>query len=258
MNETLNLLVSQALYAGSLMQYTNNPEVSGIHRIDRRRTASITIITAPGDPRRIKQKLLPLLQSLELPPGYSIEFDPDKIKEADELSSTIISLIMAVLFCYMIIAAINESFITPLIILSAIPPSLAIPALCLFITGASYNSAVACAFIAASGMTVNAAVICVDALNSPNNSADNSIYGTYRAIRRKIPALIATTTTTIAGAIPFLFLREGANTLIRTLSLVCAVGISCSFFISITLIPSLSTLYKKSSKLFFRNSAADA
>ncbi|MDR2730749.1 MAG: efflux RND transporter permease subunit [Treponema sp.] len=251
MEEILHLFLNEALYVNSLMQLRNDTEVSSIRRIDRRRTASITLITAPGDPRRIKQKLLPLFEKLELPPGYSIEFDPDQIKEANDLSSTVVSLIMAVIFCYMIIAAVSESFINPLIVLSAIPPSLSIPALCLFITGASYNSAIACAFIAATGMTVNAAVICVDALNA--NTKDSFLI-IYHSIRSKITALVATTTTTIAGAIPFVFLREGANTLIRALSIVCALGIACSFFVSITLIPSLLFLYRKSSKLLANSS----
>jgi len=247
MEGTLRLYLNKALNVKSVTQNKYDTETSGVRRIDRRRTASITIVTEPGDPRRIRQKFLPVFEKIELPPGYSVEFDPDKIKEAEELSSTVISFIMAVIFCYMIIASINESFTCPLIILCAIPPSLAVPAIFLFFTGASYNAAIACAFIAAAGMTVNAAVICVDALNS--SGANVSFYHIYKAFKNKMPVLIATTTTTIAGAIPFIFLREGANTLIRTLSLVCSLGTACSFLISITLIPSIFYFFRKPIKL---------
>ena len=243
---TMNLLVSGALRVDSLVTTREETEPASIKRDNRRRTASITIATEPMDPRRVKQKLGALFTKLNLPPGYSLEFDPEAIKQAQALSATVLSLVMAVIFCYMIIASINESFTIPLIVLSAIPPSLSIPALCLFLSGSAYNSAIACAFIAVSGMTVNAAVLCVDGINSAIKSGkEKGLLSVYPALRKKMPALLSTTGTTVAGAIPFLFLTEGANALIRTLSLTGALGVACSCLCSITVIPSLLTVSKK-------------
>jgi len=234
-----------SLYINTLMQVNEEVEPSSIRRDNRRRSASITISTKPMDPRRVKQELENLFKLLELPKGYSIEFDPDAIKQSEDLSATIISLIAAIIFCYMIIASVNESFSIPLIILSAVPPSLAVPAIFLILSGMSYNSAAACAFIAVSGMTVNAAILCVDSFRHriQNGESKNNL-NIYCALRNKIPALLATTGTTIAGAFPFLFLAENANTLIRTLSLVGALGVTGSFICSITVIPSLLTINK--------------
>ena len=244
-----------ALRIDSLFNSKEEIEPSSIRRTDRRRSASITVITGPKDPRRVKQELDGVFKKLNLPPGYSIEFDPGAIRQAQSLTSTLISLILAVVFCYMIIASINESFTVPLLVLSAIPPSLAIPALFLALSGSAYTSSAACAFIAVSGMTVNASVLCVDSLRSSLKSAACLSFEhgclslkVYMALRRKIPALLATTSTTAAGAIPFLFLSEEANTLIRTLSLVGAIGVTSSFFCSITVIPSLLFLFKNSLK----------
>jgi multidrug efflux pump subunit AcrB len=234
-----------SLRLDSLMKTREEVEPSSIRRIDRRRTASITITTGPMDPRRVKKEIAGVFKQLDLPPGYSVEFDPDAIRQAEALSATVLSLVMAVLFCYMIIASINESFTIPFLVLSAIPPSLAIPALCLALSGSAYNSAVACAFIAVSGMTVNAAVLCVDGLRLRTKGADKTkSFSIYSAIRQKMPALLSTTCTTAAGAVPFLFLKEGANGLIKTLSLVGALGVTCSFFCSITVIPSLFVISK--------------
>jgi len=239
----LNLLVAAGkeeaisqLRIETLMFVYEDTEPSSIRRDNRRRSASITISTKPMDPRHVKNELSELFKKLELPPGYSIEFDPEAIKQSERLSATVLSLIMAVLFCYMIIASINESFTIPLLILCAIPPSLAVPALFLVLSGSSYNTAIACAFIAVSGMTINAAILCVDGIRTRASI--------YSALRNKMPALLSTTGTTVAGAIPFLFLTEGANNLIRTLSLVGAMGVACSCICSITVIPSLVSITK--------------
>jgi multidrug efflux pump subunit AcrB len=248
----LDILVSSGsekektfLHIDSLMQIREETEPASIRRDNRRRTASITITTKPMDPRRVKQEIKPLFDKLELPPGYSVEFDPEAVNESRALSSTVFSLIFAVIFCYMIIASINESFTIPLAVLAAIPPSLSIPALLLVFSGSAYNSAAACAFIAVSGMTVNAAVLSVDSIRSTMKTKNNlDTLSVYLSLRRKMPALIATTCTTVAAAIPFLFLKEGANLLIKTISLVGALGVACSCLCSITVIPSLFLLRK--------------
>jgi len=249
----LNLLVSAKnkedisyLQIDSLMKKKEEIEPSSIRRDSRRRFASITITTKPMDPRRVKKELSGVFKKLELDPGYSLEFDPNAIKQSENLSATVFSFVLAIIFCYMIIASINESFTVPLLVLSSIPPSLSVPALILVLAGNSYNSAVACAFIVVSGMTVNAAILCVDGLRSKiKKGKEKSALSIYYAIRLKIPALISTTGTTVAGAIPFLFLTEGANTLIRTISLVSALGVACSFFCSITVIPSILSITQK-------------
>jgi multidrug efflux pump subunit AcrB len=211
------------------------------------------------DPRRVKQSLSGRFKKIELPPGYSIEFDPDAIQQAQALSGTILSLFLAIAFCYMVIASINESFIVPLLVLSAIPPSLAVPALCMALTGSAFNLPAACAFIVVSGMTVNAAVLCVDGLRSADCLCGSVQTGFYRVLRRKMPALLATAGTTIAAALPFLFLREGANTLIRTLSLTGALGVASSCFCSISVVPSFFLILKKFLKpVLPKNSSACA
>jgi len=256
-NEIMNLLVPgrnenaiSNLHISSLMNTRDETEPSSIRRENRRRSASITISTKPMDPRRIKKELAEVISRIDLPPGYSIEFDPEAIKESENLSATVLSLILAVIFCYMIIACINESFSIPLLVLSAIPPSLAIPAICLVLSGNSYNSSIACAFIAVSGMTVNAAILCVDAIRRRSQERKiKTIFCIYSALREKLPALLSTTGTTVAGAIPFLFLTEGANTIIKTLSLVSALGIACSCLFSITVIPSILFFSQKTISL---------
>jgi len=238
--------VTGSITAGSIMKYKEETEPSSIRRNDRRRTASITITTKPMDARRVKSAVSPLFETIGLPPGYSIEFDPDAVKQAEDLTSTVLSLLAALLFCYMIMASINESFIIPLIVLAAIPPSLSVPALFLGFSGGAYNISTACAFIAVSGMTVNAAILCVDSLRRNNpDGKELTQSGVYYSLRKKLPVLLSTTITTITCALPFLFLGEQANVFIKTISLTGAFGVAASCLFAITLIPSIYICIKK-------------
>jgi multidrug efflux pump subunit AcrB len=238
---------SKALYLDSLVRTGEDLEPASIRREDRRRVASITLSTKAMDPRRVKKYLANMFEKLELPPGYAIEFDPEAIRRAEALSGTFLSLLLALAFCFMVIAAVNESFVMPLAILAAVPPSLTFPALCLAVFGGSFNLSAACAFVAVSGMTVNAAVLCADGIKTlPQSAPEIKSLCLYRTLRRKMPALFATAGTTIAGALPFLLLRERANDMVRTLSLVTALGVAGSCICSISVVPAFSLFLKNS------------
>ncbi len=247
--EVEGLLINSAgnipLRLNYLMNEKEGREPSSIRREDRRRVASISIRTKPMDPRIVRDQVNEVLKNMNMPRGYAVEFDREAIKSAEKLSGTVFFFLLAILFCYMVIAAANESFGIPLAVLSVLPPSLAIPAICIVLSGSPINAAVACAFVAVSGMAVNAAVLTVEELRHFFEIHGKlGKYMVYKALRTRLPVLLATTTTTIAGAIPFLFLREGANTLVRTLSLVTAMGVGTSCLCSLTMIPALLIISK--------------
>jgi multidrug efflux pump subunit AcrB len=215
-------------------------ESSSIRREDRRRSASFSVRTRAMDPRKARSYLMTALEILPLPQGYSVEFDRQAIAKAEALSGAGLFFVMALFFCYLVIGAVHESFTLPLAILSVVPPSLALPALC--ISGRPLNGAAACAFVAVSGMAVNAAVLCSEALSAWVKESPGSL---YRNLRKKLYPLLATSLTTVLGALPFVFLKGNANTLVRTLALVSALGVGSSAFCSLTLLPFLAVRFPK-------------
>jgi multidrug efflux pump subunit AcrB len=132
---------------------------------------------------------------------------------------------------------------------------MAVPALLLSAGGRPVNAASACAFVAVCGMAINASVLTVDEIRralkeriNTDGCTDSNARGPspllfYRALRRESATLLATSLTTIAGAIPFLFLREGSNLVLRTLSLVTACGVAASCLLSLTLVPALCSRF---------------
>jgi multidrug efflux pump subunit AcrB len=234
----------------SVMTGMEKKGLSSIRRENRRRFVSMSIKTKPEDPRKIRDLLMPKLSQIALEPGYSIEFDRIAIESAQSLSGMVYLFLIAVLFCYIVIAISNQSLVLPFPVLSIIPPSVALPALFLYFTGSSFNMLTACAFIAVSGVAVNSAVLLTDEIscclsdkiNYINLETIEKYHIVYKSIRRKLPALLATNITTISTSLPFLFLGEGVNTVIRTLSLVTALGVGASCVFSIFLIPSLAVL----------------
>ena len=245
-DQTMNLLAHGS--AKNISEITSSVislESSNIKREDRQRTASITLVTKPLDPRYVKSQVMAILKTMELPLGYTIEFDPDAIKSAEGLIKTYAYFLIALLFCYMILASVNESFFLPLIIIFSILPSIALPIMCFVILGYPFNAATICAFIAISGMTINASVLIADGLYSIiKKERKLNKYIIYSAIRKNIPVLLATTITTIIGALPFMFLKEEANLFIRTMSVVTLAGVGSSCVFAVIFIPAAMLIAK--------------
>ncbi|MDR2314169.1 MAG: efflux RND transporter permease subunit [Spirochaetaceae bacterium] len=229
------------VFLSSLVRMEKSREESSIQREDRRRSASISIRTGVVDPRRIRDRVMGALKVLELPPGYTIEFDPPAIKAAEEVNSRAYLFVLVLLFCYMVIAGFKESLSFPLAVLAVVPPSLSLPILYLFCRSYPLNMAAVSSFVVVSGIAVNAAVLMADALQYEKPEA----FSVYRVLRRRLPVLAATTGTTVAGSIPFLFVGNGAALVVKVLSLVNALGVAASALCAITLIPALIKLFPR-------------
>jgi multidrug efflux pump subunit AcrB len=221
---------------GSVVETTGGVEAASIQRENRRRGASFSIRTKAMDPRKARDTVMAKLFAMELPAGYNIEFDPEAIKEAEKVSAQSILFILALLFCYMILAAFKESFTFPLMVLAVVPPSLAVPAFCIALRGFPLNAVSAAAFVAVSGMAVNAAALVADALEREKRGG----LSCYRVFRRIFSVLAFMTITTAACAVPFLFIKSNAALAVKTISLISALGVTVSAVCAITLIPALS------------------
>lgn len=230
-----------SIQIASVIGSREDREPASIRRENRRRVASFSIRTKPMDPRRVRAALMPLLREVKLPPGYSISFDREAIKSAEELSRMGVYFLLALFFCFMVIAAATESIRVPVVILFTVPPALGLPALVSLMTGAPVDISLACAFVAVSGIAVNAAVLAVEALRE--GGPISSIWSLYKSLRQRLPSLLATSLTTIAGSLPFLFASGAANHMVRSLALVTTLGVAGSFIASISLIPALAKLW---------------
>ncbi|MDR1467875.1 MAG: efflux RND transporter permease subunit [Spirochaetaceae bacterium] len=237
-NITLVTDAGAAVSVSSLVTMESEEEVSVIRREDRRRTASLSVRTKAIGAHKARSLIMPSLSGIALPQNYTITFDREAIEAEEALGKSVFYVVLALVFCYIVIAMANESFFLPLIALAAVPPSLALPVLVLSAAGFKMNAALICAFIAVTGITVNASTLTVDALCGKQATFP----AVYRALRGRLNALLATGGTTIAAALPFVFLPENTNLMIKTLALVSALGVAGSGLTSVTLIPALTAL----------------
>jgi multidrug efflux pump subunit AcrB len=244
-NITLMTGAGNTISLASVAVMEDEDDVSVIRREDRRRTASLSVRTKAIGAHKARSLIMPRINAVSLPPGYTAVFDRDAIEAEEALGKSAFYIVLALLFCYIVIAMANESFCLPLPALAAVPPSIAVPVLVLAIVGFKMNAALISALIAVTGITVNASVLTVDALRILTPVERRAFPAVHRALRSRINALLATSGTTIASALPFVFLPESANLVVKMLALVSALGVAGSCLASVTLIPALMALRRR-------------
>ncbi|MDX9898907.1 MAG: efflux RND transporter permease subunit [Spirochaetia bacterium] len=227
----------------AFMRMSKARETARIQRRNRRRVAAITVRTVPIDTEKARLSIESSLATMTIPPGYTIEFDKGALEAASRLKGIAGSFIMAAALVYMACATASESFGSPLAIMSALLPSLAIPAILLAIARIPLSPSMACAFVAVSGVVVNASVLTVEACRMHLASGSPSVeHALYRAMKSRLGTLVATSGTSIAGALPFLLLSGSGNAMVRSLAFVTATGTAASFIVALTVVPALASL----------------
>ncbi len=242
---TVILTKEGSIRTADVLVFSRERDTARVNRQDRKRVASITIRARVMDPCKAKAAVLASVSSITLPAGYAYSFDKPAIEGAAKLQGTLLSFLLAALFIYMSVAAINESLGVPFAVLSVLLPSIALPAILMAAAGMSFDPPAACAFVAVAGMAVNASVLTVDGRRVRASGARAGIGDLYSMTRSRFGSLLATCGTTVAGALPFLFLADEGSAMVRSLAFVTVTGMSAAFIASLVLVPAMAALFPR-------------
>ena len=235
-----------------------------INRIDRQR--AITIQVKPGPDialeeatNRINREILdPIRQSGQLASGlYNIRLagTADELKRMQEALSG--RLILAIVITYLLIAALYESFLYPLVIMVSVPMAAVggfagLRFLNLFMHQA-LDTLTMLGFVILIGTVVNNAILIVNqALVLIRREAMNHREAVVESVRGRIRPIFMSTSTTVLGMLPLVLLRGPGSELYRGLGSVVLGGLVVATIFTLFLVPMLFTLTNEASAAFTR------
>jgi len=189
-----------------------------------------------------------VLASTDLPPGYSIEAEPEWW-ETDEEDDRQIALVvaLAVVFVFLTTGALFESLRAPLVVLAAVPLALVGVFLVWLVADRSFGREAWIGVVLMSGIVVNNAILVVDRIGALRRGAggpalplaEAAVEGTLDRVR----PILMTTATTVLGLLPLVvFAGAGAATLWSALALATIGGLLASTLLVLVTIPALYVL----------------
>ncbi|HPC15294.1 MAG TPA: efflux RND transporter permease subunit [Candidatus Hydrogenedentes bacterium] len=173
--------------------------------LERYNGKSVVRMTAEVNSRdlnRFNANLVRLINSFEMPRGYSV----DKGYEMTEMDSILrnfsTTLFMAIALIYMIMAALFESCLLPMSVITTIPLSFIGIYWTMYLTGTTMDTISLVGTILMCGIIVNNAIVIVHRIAQLDRGGMPRFDAVVQAGRDRLRPVVMTALTTMAGALP--------------------------------------------------------
>jgi len=210
-----------------------------IERINGQRVTFITANLASGVALgRAVELVRERMAEVQIPPGFSVYFGGEVEAQEEAAADFRLSLLIALLLVYMVMAAQFERFLDPLIVLFAVPLALIGVVPTMLLTGTTINMQSLMGIVMLTGIVVNNAIVLVDYINLLRREEGVELHEAVRsACRRRLRPIVITTLTTVLGLAPLSFgIGMGAE-MQAALARVVLGGLAASTLITLVFIP---------------------
>jgi HAE1 family hydrophobic/amphiphilic exporter-1 len=187
------------------------------------------------------------LDKITLPTGYSIAMSGDSQMLGEVMIDLMRTFILAVLLTYMLLAAILESFLQPLLIMATVPLALIGVFGAMFFAGTTINIFSMMAIIMLVGIVVNNAILIMDYVNLRRRDGVSAHDALLEATTIKLKPIIMSTLSIVIAMIPMAMgIGSAGKEFRQSMGIVQIGGLIVSTFLTLVFIPAFYYLTTKS------------
>ncbi|WP_027366895.1 efflux RND transporter permease subunit [Desulfocurvibacter africanus] len=226
----------------NLVELTETVGPSEIHHFNRLRSATVSASTPPdvalGDPLAALQDWL----DENLPDDFSFEFTGQTRDFQESFFYLSITIVFSVIFIYLVLAAQFESFVNPLIILTALPLAGVGAAGALWLLDMPLGIYAFIGLIMLAGMATKNAILMLDYAGVLQARGESARKAAMDAAHVRFRPVIMTTMSTVLGMLP-IALGFGAGGEARApMGVAVASGLLVTTFLTLIVLPVVYTL----------------
>ena len=214
-----------------------------IRRKDQQRQAKVTADVVGRDMGSVAAEVQAALRTIPRPQGYETTVAGSFEEQEEAFGELVMSLALALVLVYMVLACQYESLREPLIVMLSVPLAAIGVLVTLFMSDTSLNVQSYIGCIMLGGIVVNNAILLVDQAGQLRVSGLGTVAAVTEAGRRRLRPILMTTSTTILGLLPLaLGIGEGADAQ-APLARAVIGGLFGSTLITLVLIPAVFSLF---------------
>ncbi|MFH2049399.1 MAG: efflux RND transporter permease subunit [bacterium] len=230
---------NQIIPISSVVSIDRRRSPTEIARVDGQRVTYITANLESGAAMgNVVEKLQNELYQFPLPEGFSLIFSGEYEEQQKAHTDFLLSVLMALVLIYMVMAAQFERFLDPLIVMVAVPMAIIGVVPTLLITGTSLNMQSLMGIIMLIGIVVNNAILLVDYINMMRREKNMEINeAVIQSGRLRLRPILMTSGTTILGMIPLAIGAGAGGEIQAALARSVIGGLLFSTLITLVLIP---------------------
>ena len=221
----------------------------GPMRIERKNQERMVLVSANISGRDMGSVLRDIrtkLASLPIPGDFNITFGGEYEEQQEAFRELLLSLLLAVILVYMVMACQFESLRDPFVVMFSVPLAIIGVILILFLTHTTFNIQAFIGCIMLGGIVVNNAILLVDHTNQLRRHDSLPLFEAIQvACRHRLRPVLMTATTTILGLIPLAIgIGEGGEAQ-APLARAVIGGLFSSTLITLILIPIVYSIFER-------------
>ncbi len=190
----------------------------------------------------VRQALNQIIQNFETPRGYSIELD-EQLAQIDELMHQFrLTVAMSVVLIYLVLAAVFESWLLPLSVLTTVPLAFVGVYWSLHLTETPLDTIGLVGSVILCGVIVNNGIVIIDHINRLRRSGLSRSAAVIQGGLDRLRPVLMTTLTTILGVLPIAVGTGGAQGALEGLGRALVGGLTAGTALTLFVVPLAYTL----------------
>ncbi len=181
------------------------------------------------------------IASLDLPSGIRVFFAGDNENMSDMFNAMVIALAMAILFVYMIMVSLFESYAHPFTIMFSLPVALVGGMLALLITGETLNTFSMIGVIMSTGLVTKNAILLVDYTKTLRGRGLGMTDAILEAGPVRLRPIVMTTATMVLGMSPLALGLGAGSEIHQSMAIVVIGALISSTLLTLLLVPVMYT-----------------
>ena len=173
----------------------------------------------------------------EMPPGYSISLGQEFKGLEENMTNFLTSLLLAVFLIYIVMAALFESTLLPLSILTSVPLAFIGVFWVMYLTHTPLDTVSFIGCILMVGIIVNNGIVIVDHINTLRRGGLDRTEAVIQAGRDRIRPVLMTALTTILGALPLAIGGSPGRDAVVGLGRAMIGGLSAGTLLTLFIVP---------------------
>lgn len=187
-----------------------------------------------------------------MPSTVSYAYESDLKRQGESNSTLMLSFLVAIIFVYLIMVALYDSYIWPMVVMFSIPLAIIGALFALAVTGKSLSIFTILGIIMLVGLVGKNAILLVDFINKFRLEGVELSVAISEAAKERLRPILMTTLTLIFGLLPIALSGSSGSEWKSGLAVALVGGLASSMFLTLLVIPVVYVWFDNVSRKFAR------
>ena len=231
-----------------LEQFATVNQSEGPTKLERRDRVSSVKITSQvaGVPSgSVGAELTAAIDAMDLPQQVQINYDGDMKNQSEGFGSLGIALLASIILIYLIMVALYDSYIYPLVVMFSLPMALIGSLLALALTKGTLSIFSIMGLIMLMGLVAKNAILLVDFTNQLKEAGVEVKEALEKAVKIRFRPILMTTIAMVIGMMPIALATGAGAEWKNSLAWVIIGGLLSSMFLTLVVVPVIYYLFDR-------------